>query len=293
MILSIASKIQKIADYSKRELSTNSLLKKLNNDPDEDVRKLASTVAFVRSGKALSADEAAITDQVLQIKNHCLTSKEVVTIKDFGAGSSTSTRTEQEMREGVEKTAAIADVCKAASTPHKWGILLFKMIREFQSQNCIELGTCLGVSGGYQLGALKLNGMGNFTTIEGAEALSKKAHEHLAQLDYPHFKTHVGKFTDVLPTVLAKDHPIDFAFIDGHHDKDATMEYFEMIYPFLANKAVLVFDDVNWSPGMQAVWKDLGEDHRMKASFDLYKWGVCLIDKTKTSNEKHIYKLAL
>jgi len=74
---------------------------------------------------------------------------------------------------------------------------------------------------------------GKFTTIEGSEVLAKCADSNLKKLNYQDYIVHMGRFSDVLPKILSKDQPIDFAFIDGHHDKEATQGYFEFIYPFL------------------------------------------------------------
>ena len=88
------------------------------------------------------------------------------------------------------------------------------------------------------------------------------------------------RFQDVLDKVLNESRPVDFAFIDGHHDENATMRYFDQLIPFLANQGVvLVFDDISWSPGMKKAWKKIKVDERVKFSVDLRKVGICLMKK--------------
>lgn len=68
-------------------------------------------------------------------------------------------------------------------------------------------------------------------------------------------------------------------FIDGHYDQVAPKRYFEMIHPFLARHAVLVFDDIRWSVGMRAAWKEIRSDPRVKYAVGLDQWGICLLEK--------------
>jgi len=89
------------------------------------------------------------------------------------------------------------------------------------------------------------------------------------------------RFQDVLDKVLNESRPVDFAFIDGYHDENATMRYFDQHIPFLANQGVvLVFDDISWSPGMKKAWKKIKVDERVKTSVELRKVGIYLM-KTK------------
>lgn len=156
----------------------------------------------------------------------------------------------------------------------------------------MELGTCLGISGAYQISALKLNGSGRFTTIEGSEELAKIADSSFKKINYQDYNVHVGRFVDVLQNILSKDTSIDFVFIDGHHDKVATREYYEFIYPFLSKNSIIIFDDINWSIGMKEVWKSIYKDGEgIKISVDLYKWGICFIDKDRTESERYYYKV--
>jgi predicted O-methyltransferase YrrM len=89
-----------------------------------------------------------------------------------------------------------------------------------------------------------------------------------------------GRFADVLPNLLRRSsEPIGLVFIDGYHDQVATKRYFEMIHPFLARHAMLVFDDIRWSDGMRAAWKEIRSDPRVKYAVDLDQWGICLLEK--------------
>ena len=72
---------------------------------------------------------------------------------------------------------------------------------------------------------------------------------------------------------------IDYAFIDGHHDQDATIDYFRQIKPHLSPNAVLVFDDISWSDGMKKAWKTIKNDKDIEVYVDLFVVGVCIVKK--------------
>ena len=78
-----------------------------------------------------------------------------------------------------------------------------------------------------------------------------------------------GRFQDTLQGVLQERAPVDYAFIDGHHDEHATLRYFDQIHPHLAETALVIFDDVAWSAGMRRAWDALQADERIRTVLDL------------------------
>jgi predicted O-methyltransferase YrrM len=73
-----------------------------------------------------------------------------------------------------------------------------------------------------------------------------------------------GKFQDTLYRALNEHHPIDFAFIDGHHDEKATITYFKQIQLHLRKESVVIFDDISWSKGMRNAWKKIRENDKVR-----------------------------
>ncbi|EPR67921.1 O-methyltransferase [Cyclobacterium qasimii] len=296
MIKKVFDKIGTLIKTRKRKLETKSVLMELGADEDKVINNLVGTFKFMMSHKQWSEEEIKSLSLVNEIREGHRASNETVDLMDYGAGNSKlqKKRTEKQMREGVIEQFKIADVCRKRSIQKEWGELIFKIIRDFKPTNCLELGTCLGVSAAYQVSALKLNGKGKFTTIEGSDVLARHADNNLKKLNYPDYSVHMGRFSDVLPKILSKDQPIDFAFIDGHHDKEATKGYFELIYPFLSDRAILIFDDINWSQGMKEVWEHLYKNGEgVKISFDFIKWGICVIDKNGEKKENYYYPISL
>ena len=88
-----------------------------------------------------------------------------------------------------------------------------------------------------------------------------------------------GRFQDVLHDVLQRMQYVNFAFIDGHHNKDATIKYYSEIKPFLGKGAVLVFDDISWSQGMDEAWHTIKDDKDINHFEDLQKLGICYMGR--------------
>ena len=155
-------------------------------------------------------------------------------------------------------------------------LLLFHLVREFRPSRCLELGTNLGVSAAYQAAALAVNGGGELHTIEGSHTLAELSRAHLAPLQLP-VEVHAGLFADVLPGLLPRTAPLDYVFIDGHHDGPATVGYFAQIHPSLSPGALVVFDDIAWSSGMAEAWRTIQADPRVRVAVSFGLMGACIV----------------
>ena len=252
---------------------------RLIHSRDRDSVILANTLKSTLIND-LNPEEKVWIDKIEQLRENLNASTTEISLVDYGAGKSDEHRTQQDMYEGKTVTTTVGEVCRSGSKSPFWSFLLFNLLREFKPTFCIELGTCLGISALYQAVPLSLNKAGKIVTIEGAKILAKYAEQNIETIGLENVRVVAGRFQDVLGEVLNESRPVDFAFIDGHHDEKATMIYFNKIIPFLANQGVvLVFDDISWSPGMKRAWKKIKGDDRVKISVDLLKVGICLMKK--------------
>ena len=191
-----------------------------------------------------------------------------------------------------EKIATVGEVCRISSKQSGWALFLFKLIREIKPNSCLEMGTCLGISASYQAAALKVNGTGNLTTLEGAKSRVEVAEENFRKLGLDNIHAISGSFQDNLEKVLEEKKPIDFAFIDGHHDEHATIQYFYQIYPYLSTDyAVLIFDDIGWSRGMRRAWKTISHSQEVKINVDKFYMGICVVSKDSMARKD--FRIAL
>ncbi len=251
-----------------------------------EVRKLASNPSGT---KIASAFERALDGEVTPMQSKWLDRIEAVRtrqeadatttveIMDYGAGSAGDSRSEQEMNDGVKISKTIQQVTKA-SKPEFWARFLHELVSEYRPEIAIEMGTCLGVSACYQAAALELNGAGHLVTMEGAPSLADASQSNIDEVELAHRVEIVrGKFSDTLADTLERFNPVDYAFIDGHHDEAATVLYFQQMLPYLSDDAVVVFDDIDWTDGMKRAWTHLASHPRVGLSVDLRVVGICVL----------------
>jgi len=192
--------------------------------------------------------------------------RRILQIQDLGAGSTYSKSNER----------TVKSIAKSALSP-KWQCeILTGLAREFQTETILELGTSLGISTAYLANA---NFYSTVYTLEGSQSISRVAMETFAKLGLKNIKMILGDFDITLPTLLRNIKEIDFAFIDGNHKKDSTINYFEQILPLSHKNTVFVFDDINWSNGMKEAWEIIKLNPKTKASLDFYSFGVVLLNE--------------
>lgn len=226
----------------------------------------------------ISPEEKAWINRIEQIRKQFTGNPAKVTILDYGAGNPDSSRSEEEMSLGKTSATTYGEI-SLGSKPALWALLLFKLIRTMQPETAVELGTCIGISAAYQSAALQLNGKGSLITIEGSEAIAGLAKKNLESLNLQNVEICCGTFKEVLPQVFAATSALDYVFIDGHHDEQATVAYFELLLPHLSPGALLVFDDISWSNGMRRAWEKIRNHPAVSFSVDLRMLGVCRMNE--------------
>jgi predicted O-methyltransferase YrrM len=144
------------------------------------------------------------------------------------------------------------------------GRLLHYLVRIQKPAKALELGSCVGISGSYVASALATNGQGHLWTIEGSPGIAKLTKQTFERLGLQKWATSVvGPFSGTLQPTL-KNGPFGFAFIDGHHDGDATIDYFNQIKSALTKNAIVMFDDIDYSPDMARAWSEIQRDPGLK-----------------------------
>ena len=59
-----------------------------------------------------------------------------------------------------------------------------------------------------------------------------------------------------------------------HHDKLATIAYFEALLPNIHNDSLIIFDDIYWSKGMTEAWEYIYNHDQVTVSIDTYYFGL-------------------
>ena len=181
---------------------------------------------------------------------------------------------------GSEKTRTVSEICRRSASPRTWCQFHYVLTDMFQATSYLEIGTNLGVSGSYLISALMQHG-GKLITMEGHPDFCAIARTQFKSLtDQQGFEVIEGMYRLTFPLVMKRDVIFDMAFIDGNHQKEATLSYFNALKPKLADRAILIFDDINWSVEMQEAWEQIKRDPIVNYAVDLFRLGIVVIDKS-------------
>lgn len=253
-------------------------LNKLANHPSPEFRKIILAILDTIN-ENLSKEEKEWVEKIESLRRDIYKSQDRVRLVDYGAGLDREGLSKEEMEKGTTIKDRLGHVALTCSKSSFWSLLLFKIIRNNKPVSSLEFGTCVGISGAYQASALKLNGGGKIITMEGDPFLAQVAKGTFNGFALENIDILEGRFVDTLSKLLVEKDQFDYVFIDGHHDEQATVEYFDKIYPHLTQNAVVVFDDISWSGGMRRAWNTIISDDRIRVSLYLRQIGICLIDK--------------
>ncbi len=188
-----------------------------------------------------------------------------IRVTDLGAGSKLNNR----------PIRSIGTIARNAAVSSREGELLFRLVHFCKPKTMLELGTSLGISTLYQAGAA-MNAQ--FITLEGCPQTAKVAQLNIRQMGMPNIEVEVGNFGNTLPHVLPRLKKLDYFYLDGNHQKQPVLDYFEMALPYLHLKSVVVIADNHWSVGMTRAWEILKGHPRVTMSIDLFDFGILLFD---------------
>lgn len=63
---------------------------------------------------------------------------------------------------------------------------------------------------------------------------------------------------------------LDWVFFDGNHKKEPTIRYFHQCLEKASEKALFIFDDINWSAEMQEAWDEIKQHAKVYITIDLF-----------------------
>lgn len=200
----------------------------------------------------------------------------LLSVDDFGAGSVT----------GSGRQRTVASIAAAAAKPPKYGQLLFRMLRYYQPETALELGTSLGITTHY-LSLAKPDA--TVFTLEGAGQVAAVAAAGFQANGLDNVQLVHGNFEQTLPEILQNGFRPGFVFVDGNHRKAPTVRYFNWLLPYAGNESIFVFDDIHWSAEMESAWEEIKQHPAVTCSIDLFFVGIVVF--RKEFHEKQDFKI--
>jgi predicted O-methyltransferase YrrM len=198
--------------------------------------------------------------EVEQLRKQLLSDKRIIEIEDFGAGS----------RINSSNQRSVNQIAKSALKSKLLAKLLFRLVKHYQPQTIVELGTSLGITTSY---ISKANPVASITSIEGSEQIAGIAKENFQKLNCTNIQLLTGNFDCVLPSVVSQLKSVDLAYIDGNHRYQPTINYFHQFLTKSNSKTILVFDDIHWSVEMEQAWEEIKSHPSVQYTIDIFFLG--------------------
>lgn len=163
------------------------------------------------------------------------------------------------------------DLARRVSVQKRWGMFLHLCAEAVGAQTILEMGTCVGISGAYLASA---SSRPRLVTLDVAEDLVPLARQTLSEVtDRAVIVT--GLFADTLGQASA-NLSIDLAYVDGHHDGEATAAYVETLVPRVEEEGLIVLDDIRLYSEMWETWSALTASLHFSAAIDVGRFGLLI-----------------
>ena len=205
------------------------------------------------------------------IKKWLSNNNEIITVSDFGSGSKVFKNNQRK----------VSDISKIAGISSKKSLLLIRIIEYFKLETILEIGTSVGLgTASMSIG----NSKATIKTLEGCKNTAIVAQKLFDTFNLENILLIIGNFSDTLPSVL-ENKQFDLIYFDGNHQKDATLNYFELCLKTVHNNSIFIFDDINWSVEMQEAWLKIKNHPKVTVTIDTYFWGIVFFRKEQ--NKEH------
>jgi len=230
-----------------------------------------SPFVYDLSEEVLHKRSANKADEIEEIRKRMLRDRTVINLKDYGAGS--------RKNNGTKRT--VSEITKTSSSPVALAQLMQRLISYLELDNVVELGTNLGLTTAYLAAAGPRT---NVISLEGDPSLASIAVKNLQKIGLE-AEIIEGRFEDNLDLALAKMTSVDFAYIDGNHRKEPTLNYFDKIAEKSTENSVLAFGDIHWSPEMEEAWNVIKQNKSVTITIDLFDLGLVFFRKGRAEVE--------
>lgn len=158
-----------------------------------------------------------------------------------------------------------------SSVTKKYGGLIYRLVKYFNPENILEIGTSVGISTLYiAQGAPE----SKFTTIEGVKEKIQIAQKLTRAQQLQNIEFVCSDFDSGVPKILKNFTTLDFIFFDGNHTQKATESYFHLCLKKAHNNSVFIFDDIHWSSEMENAWNTIKKHEKVSVSIDLFRLGI-------------------
>ena len=230
--------------------------------------RLYPAIAYMLTGQLHPRDRAVAT-RVEGLRDR-LAAAGRMTIAEYAAGLGPPTGS---AALGIEQRTC-EEIANRVSVPMSFGMFLYLCADGFDARRILELGACAGISGCYLASAPRCS---EFITLEQSPALASIARDNLHAITRNATVINAD-FDKGLPAVIGPETaPFDLVWIDGNHEKEATLRYFKQLQDHVAPGGLMLFDDIDWTQDMHEAWEEVRSWPGFSATITASRLGLALV----------------
>ncbi len=203
-------------------------------------------------------------EEIEKTRANLLQNQSEVSVKDLGAQS----------KHFISSKRTIAQVAATSLSPEKITQFIYRAISHVDAKQIVELGTSMGITTLYM--AKKENVFVN--TFEGNSSMINIALTNFEYFEAKNINLIEGNIDETLPRFLQTPMKIDFVLMDANHRYEPTIHYFHLLTKRIADKGVIVVDDIYNSEEMGRAWHKLKNHQLVYGSIDLFRCGILFFD---------------
>jgi predicted O-methyltransferase YrrM len=187
-----------------------------------------------------------------------------INVVDYGAGST----------HFISSKRQLSKIAATSLSPQAYCELYFRILKFIEAENVVELGTSLGVTTLYLAADKEMT----VTTFEGSKELANVAMTNFEYFNAKNIEVIEGNIDDTLSDFLQDPTKINFALVDANHRYEPLMRYFTGLVWRMADKGIMVIDDIHHTPEMEKAWEELKKNELVYSSVDLFRCGLLFFD---------------
>lgn len=208
--------------------------------------------------------DPTIFEPIEKTRSNLLQDQTIITINDLGAKSnhfSDSQRT-------------IAQVAQTSLNPPSICLLFHRLLHYMDCKKVVELGTSMGITSLYMAKKENLT----LNTFEGNPNMVNIALTNFEYFETKNINLIEGNIDSTLPIFLQTPIKLDLVLMDANHRYEPTLRYFNLLIRRMADKGIIIIDDIYHSEEMSKAWRELQNHELIYASVDLFRFGVLFFD---------------
>ena len=196
-----------------------------------------------------------------KVRKRLISDRRSIIVKDLCSGS-------EKLETNLRK---VSDIARYSSVPVKYGVLLSNLAAEFGKPLIVESGTSFGINTMYLAASCPDTIV---YTIDDCPSTAEIAKQNFNKAELYNIKIFTGSLDEFLPEITNTGINPGLVFIDGNHQREPVVNYFNRIAKISDNKTVIIIDDIYYSREMEEAWNEIKQNEKVSITVDIFRLGI-------------------